>query len=49
MSVEVAVQPSRTTAALHDLISGTSKSWMWTAMAQQDIRLRYRGSILGPF
>jgi ABC-type polysaccharide/polyol phosphate export permease len=49
MSVEVAVQPSRTTAALHDLISGTLKSWMWSAMAQQDIRLRYRGSILGPF
>lgn len=49
MSVEAAVQPSRTTAALNDLVSGMFKSWMWSAMAQQDIRLRYRGSVLGPF
>lgn len=36
-------------AAWNDLTSGLSKSWMWSAMAMQDIRLRYRGSILGPF
>jgi len=36
-------------AAWNDLSSGFSKSWMWSAMAMQDIRLRYRGSILGPF
>jgi homopolymeric O-antigen transport system permease protein len=26
-----------------------SKSWMWSAMAMQDIKMRYRGSLLGPF
>jgi ABC-2 type transport system permease protein/lipopolysaccharide transport system permease protein len=41
--------PSRTAAAWHDLMEGTSKSWMWWAMAMQDIRVRYRGSMLGPF
>jgi homopolymeric O-antigen transport system permease protein len=25
------------------------KSWLWMALAAQDIKLRYRGSILGPF
>jgi ABC-2 type transport system permease protein len=25
------------------------KSWMWTALALQDIKLRYRGSLLGPW
>src|SRR5262245_19842109 len=36
-------------AAWADLIEGTSRSWMWSAMAMQDIRMRYRGSLLGPF
>ena len=40
---------SRTRAAWRDLESGLSHSWMWGALAMQDIRLRYRGSILGPF
>ena len=40
---------SRTAAAWIDLTEGISKSWMWTAMATQDIRMRYRGSLLGPF
>lgn len=41
--------PSRTALAWRDLADGFAKSWMWTALALQDIRLRYRGSVLGPF
>jgi ABC-2 type transport system permease protein/lipopolysaccharide transport system permease protein len=40
---------SRMTAAWADLVEGISKSWMWSAMAMQDIKMRYRGSLLGPF
>jgi homopolymeric O-antigen transport system permease protein len=36
-------------AAWTDLLEGTSRSWMWSAMAMQDIKMRYRGSLLGPF
>jgi ABC-type polysaccharide/polyol phosphate export permease len=36
-------------AAWHDLGAGLSQNWMWIALAMQDIKLRYRGSILGPF
>jgi homopolymeric O-antigen transport system permease protein len=42
-------RPSPYSAALADIVEGASKSWMWTAFAIQDIKLRYRGSILGPF
>jgi len=41
--------PSRSTLARADLAEGVSKFWMWSAMATQDIRMRYRGSLLGPF
>jgi ABC-type polysaccharide/polyol phosphate export permease len=41
--------PSREAAAWADLVEGSCKSWMWSAMAMQDIKLRYRGSVLGPF
>jgi homopolymeric O-antigen transport system permease protein len=41
--------PSRMAAAWGDLLEGSSRSWMWSAMAMQDIKLRYRGSVLGPF
>ena len=30
-------------------MDGAAKSWIWTALAFQDIKLRYRGSVLGPF
>jgi ABC-2 type transport system permease protein/lipopolysaccharide transport system permease protein len=40
---------SRPAAAWADLLEGMSKFWMWSAMAMQDIRMRYRGSLLGPF
>ncbi|HEV8014410.1 MAG TPA: ABC transporter permease [Stellaceae bacterium] len=41
--------PSRSARAMSDLLLGLRKSWLWTEMAMQDIRLRYRGSVLGPF
>lgn len=41
--------PSRATVAWRDLVEGWSKRWMWSALALQDIKLRYRGSMLGPF
>src|SRR5580692_4642029 len=43
------VPPSRATLAWRDLVDGSRKPWMWNALAFQDIRLRYRGSLLGPF
>jgi ABC-type polysaccharide/polyol phosphate export permease len=40
---------SRTAEALADLAAGISRSWIWSRLAYQDIKLRYRGSVLGPF
>lgn len=40
---------SKITLAADDIVAGFRKSWMWSALAMQDIRLRYRGSMLGPF
>jgi len=42
-------QPSRAARAAKDLAEGFAMNWLWTALAFQDIKLRYRGSILGPF
>jgi lipopolysaccharide transport system permease protein len=42
-------RPSPTTLALRDLTDGLRCWWLWNAMAWQDILLRYRGSMLGPF
>src|SRR5947207_5629997 len=42
-------RPSHAVLAWRDLASGFAKVWMWWALALQDIRLRYRGSVLGPF
>jgi ABC-type polysaccharide/polyol phosphate export permease len=41
--------PSRSAEALADLAAGFSRSWIWSRLAYQDIKLRYRGSVLGPF
>lgn len=43
------VPPSEAIRACQDLVSGLRRSWMWAAMAVQDIKLRYRGSVIGPF
>jgi len=39
---------SRAQDAWNDLAAGLSQSWIWTALAIQDVKLRYRGSVLGP-
>jgi ABC-type polysaccharide/polyol phosphate export permease len=36
-------------SAAADLLDGLSRGWLWTTLAHQDLKLRYRGSILGPF
>src|SRR5262249_37328135 len=41
--------PSNAAVAWNDIWQGLHKSWFWGALAMQDIRLRYRGSIIGPF
>jgi ABC-type polysaccharide/polyol phosphate export permease len=46
---ELAEPPTRASLAVADLLEGMRKSWLWTTLAQQDVKLRYRGSILGPF
>lgn len=35
--------------AAEDIIVGASSWWLWLTMAWQDIRQRYRGSVIGPF
>jgi ABC-2 type transport system permease protein/lipopolysaccharide transport system permease protein len=40
---------SRLVLAVADLLDGLSRSWLWTTLAHQDLKLRYRGSVLGPF
>jgi ABC-type polysaccharide/polyol phosphate export permease len=47
--VEWPAPASNAALAWHDLAQGFAKIWMWWALALQDIRLRYRGSVLGPF
>jgi ABC-2 type transport system permease protein/lipopolysaccharide transport system permease protein len=41
--------PSRAAVAVDDLRDGFRRRWIWSALAWQDVRARYRGSILGPF
>src|SRR5271165_4503575 len=43
------VRSGRVIAAVADLREGLYQSWLWTTLAHQDLKLRYRGSILGPF
>lgn len=43
------VPPHKNILALRDLIDGLRMFWLWGSLAFQDIRLRYRGSVLGPF
>ncbi len=42
-------QPSHYQLALKDLMSGLKKWTIWLMLAYQDVKLRYRRSILGPF
>jgi ABC-2 type transport system permease protein/lipopolysaccharide transport system permease protein len=43
------MSPSFAKRAGADLRHGLARRWIWSAMAMQDIRLKYRGSLLGPF
>jgi ABC-2 type transport system permease protein/lipopolysaccharide transport system permease protein len=47
--VEFPSPPSRLAETLHDLAAGFARHWIWSALAYQDMRIRYRGSVLGPF
>src|SRR6476661_7980082 len=40
---------SPVSAACSDIMNGAAKRWLWMALAFQDTKLRYRGSVLGPF
>lgn len=40
---------TRAYRGIADLADGLRLVWLWTRLAQQDIKLRYRGSVLGPF
>ncbi len=45
-------RPARKTQAqlaMEDIVVGASSWWLWSTMAWQDIRQRYRGSVIGPF
>lgn len=43
------VPPTRLGCAANDIVEGFRKNWLWMRLAHQDLRLRYRGSVLGPF
>jgi homopolymeric O-antigen transport system permease protein len=43
------VAPSNASIARSDIWEGFKRSWFWGTLAMQDIRLRYRGSMIGPF
>lgn len=47
--VEFPELPTRLGCAARDIVEGLGRYWLWTRLAHQDMRLRYRGSILGPF
>jgi len=47
--MELPEAPTRAGLAVIDLIDGIRNTWLWTTLAEQDVKLRYRGSILGPF
>jgi ABC-type polysaccharide/polyol phosphate export permease len=48
-AAEWPLPPSRSAQAWRDLVDGFKRHWMWTALALQDMKIRYRGSLLGPF
>jgi len=44
-----AAAPSNAAIAWDDIWQGLRQSWLWGALAMQDVKLRYRGSMIGPF
>jgi ABC-2 type transport system permease protein/lipopolysaccharide transport system permease protein len=52
LDADRSVSPPRTRRAAlawRDLADGLARVWMWSGLAWQDVKLRYRGSVLGPF
>jgi len=47
--IALSLPPSRFNEAVGDLVGGLRREWIWTRLAYQDIKERYRGSVLGPF
>src|SRR5690242_11037894 len=42
-------QPNNYQLAINDLVNGLKKWNIWLMLAYQDVKLRYRRSVLGPF
>lgn len=47
--VDLPAPPTRIGDAIADIVDGLRQNWLWIRLAHQDMRLRYRGSLLGPF
>ena len=47
--VDLPGPPTRFGSAVNDIAEGFRQNWLWIRLAHQDMRLRYRGSVLGPF
>jgi ABC-type polysaccharide/polyol phosphate export permease len=47
-TAEYQKKQSNARRAFADLVGGLERSWLWGQLAKEDIRLRYRGSLLGP-
>jgi len=47
--IDMPEPPTRAGSAVADIIDGFRLNWLWMRLAHQDMRLRYRGSMLGPF
>jgi ABC-2 type transport system permease protein/lipopolysaccharide transport system permease protein len=46
--VDIPAPPTRFASAASDIAEGFRQNWLWIRLAHQDMRLRYRGSVLGP-
>jgi ABC-type polysaccharide/polyol phosphate export permease len=47
--VDLPMPETRLGSAVRDIIEGFQQNWLWIRLAHQDMRLRYRGSVIGPF
>ena len=41
--------PSNAAAAWNDIWVGLRQGWFWGSLAMLDVKVRYRGSMIGPF
>jgi ABC-2 type transport system permease protein/lipopolysaccharide transport system permease protein len=47
--IDLLAPSTRVALAVADIRDGFAQRWLWMQLAHQDMRLRYRGSMLGPF